>query len=147
MSLLSGKLTNESTGESFDLDEVNLIGVPVSDDEAYHNQAIAALCGKTIAEFGLKVAMDDLRMRFLDGFVGEGYGIPYDDAIDGLRMLARTEGIMLDPVYTCKAFYGLLSEVKAGRLGQDRPVVFLHTGGIYSNFANSELLIQSAVKV
>jgi 1-aminocyclopropane-1-carboxylate deaminase/D-cysteine desulfhydrase-like pyridoxal-dependent ACC family enzyme len=48
---------------------------------------------------------------------------------------ARTEGILLDPVYTGKAFGGMLDLIENGRLGSNEPVIFLHTGGLPALFA------------
>jgi 1-aminocyclopropane-1-carboxylate deaminase/D-cysteine desulfhydrase-like pyridoxal-dependent ACC family enzyme len=66
-------------------------------------------------------------------YVGEAYGRPSEAGNAALQRLARTEGILLDPVYTAKAFAGLLGE--AARFGRDEPVVFLHTGGLPALFA------------
>ena len=49
--------------------------------------------------------------------------------------LARVEGVVLDPVYTGKAFRGLLGEARAGRLQRDGATVFVHTGGVFGWFA------------
>jgi len=117
------------------LDGVEFWGVPVSDDVAYHTAEIGKLCRAAIAEFDLPVQFDDSLMKFVPGYVGEGYAIPYPEAIEAVRLLARSEAIVLDPVYTAKAFCGLLDAVRARRWGFERPVVFLHTGGLFSNFA------------
>ena len=54
--------------------------------------------------------------------------------------MARRDGLLLDPVYTGKAFYGMIQEARKGRFGRER-VLFVHTGGIFSLFAyRSELL-------
>jgi D-cysteine desulfhydrase len=63
-------------------------------------------------------------------WVGPGYGIPTDAVRDALRLAARLEGLILDPVYTGKAMAGLLDACRSGRLPADRPVVFVHTGGL-----------------
>ncbi len=65
---------------------------------------------------------------------GPAYGVPSAAGMDALRMAARVEGLVLDPVYTSKGFAGLLAEV--GRsVDPQRPVVFLHTGGLPALFA------------
>ncbi len=64
-----------------------------------------------------------------DAQVGEGYGIPTAASREALELTARTTGVILDPVYTSKAMAGLLDHVRAGRIGRDDRVVFLHTGG------------------
>ena len=66
-------------------------------------------------------------------WVGEAYGRPSEAGNAALERLALAEGILLDPVYTAKAFAGLLGE--AERFGRDAPVVFLHTGGLPALFA------------
>ncbi len=122
--------------------DVQLWGVPVSDDVDYHMREIGGLCRRTVNQFELPIDFADTSMRFIDGYVGEGYAIPYAAAIQAIRLLAKTEGIMLDPVYTAKAFCSILDGVKDGRLGQDRPVVFIHTGGIFSDFAWPQNLLE-----
>jgi 1-aminocyclopropane-1-carboxylate deaminase/D-cysteine desulfhydrase-like pyridoxal-dependent ACC family enzyme len=58
---------------------------------------------------------------------GDGNGRPPAAADEAARLLARTEGILVDPIYTAKALAGLVARVRAGRL--DGPVVFWHAGG------------------
>lgn len=64
-----------------------------------------------------------------DTFTGAGYGVPSEAGEEALRLLARTEGIILDPVYTAKAFAGLLARVREGSLRSADQVLFWHTGG------------------
>jgi D-cysteine desulfhydrase len=123
------------------LDHWSVWAVPVNDDAAYHTRAIGKLCRAAIEEFDLPVVFDEDQVRFIDGYVGEGYAIPYQQAIDTIRLLAGVEGIILDPVYTAKAFSAVLDGVREGRLGKGRPVVFIHTGGVFSNFAWPEVLL------
>ncbi len=63
------------------------------------------------------------------GFIGEGYGLPTPAALDALRLVARTEALVLDPTYTAKAMAALVDDVRAGRIAASDTVVFLHTGG------------------
>lgn len=69
------------------------------------------------------------------GFIGEGYGIPSIEAADAIRLVGRTEGILLDPTYTGKAMAGLLESLRRARLGSYPRVVFVHTGGQPAFFA------------
>ncbi len=71
---------------------------------------------------------------FNQEYVGPGYGIPTKESIDALRLAARTDAIILDPVYTSKAMAGLIGMVKRGELKKDENVCFLHTGGIPALF-------------
>jgi len=71
-------------------------------------------------------------------YVGEAYGRPSEPGNTALERLARREGILLDPVYTAKAFAGLLGEAGRGRFGREEPIVFLHTGGLPALFADTD---------
>ena len=74
-----------------------------------------------------RVGREDL---FTDqGFIGEGYGIPTPLGLESIDLLARTEAILLDQVYTSKGFSALLAHVRAGEIPPSDTVVFLHTGG------------------
>lgn len=74
-------------------------------------------------------------------YVGERYAALTPPCRNAIRRLAQVEGILLDPVYTGKAFAGLLDLVEQGQLGKDEPIVFLHTGGLPALFAfDNELL-------
>jgi L-cysteate sulfo-lyase len=79
-----------------------------------------------------------------DRFVGEGYGVPTPEGVAAIRLLARLEGLLLDPVYTGKAMAGLIAMVREGRFAPDEDVVFLHTGGWPALFAYDEELGEEA---
>ena len=68
-------------------------------------------------------------------YVGEGYGLPTEGMVQAVRLLAETEGILLDPVYSGKAFAGLVDLVRQGRYTQGQTIVFVHTGGAVGLFA------------
>jgi D-cysteine desulfhydrase family pyridoxal phosphate-dependent enzyme len=67
--------------------------------------------------------------------IGTGYGAPTDDCLEALELAARTEGLILDPVYSGKALAGLIAAVHDGRIAPDDRVVFVHTGGTPALFA------------
>ena len=69
-----------------------------------------------------------------DSFVGSGYGIPTPESTAALELVARTEGIVLDPVYTAKAMAGLIARVRAGAWRPHDTVLFWHTGGVPGYF-------------
>ena len=70
-----------------------------------------------------------------DEYVGDRYGVPTPAGLDAIRLAARTEGILLDPVYSGKAMAGLIDMVRRGQFGADQTVVFWHTGGQPAVFA------------
>jgi L-cysteate sulfo-lyase len=72
--------------------------------------------------------------------VGEGYAIPTEAGLEAIRLLARNEGVLTDPVYTAKALAGLVRDARAGVYSKDDSVIFLHTGGVPSDFAFVEAL-------
>lgn len=63
------------------------------------------------------------------GFIGDGYGLPTPEALEGLVLVARTEALVLDPTYTAKAMAALIAHVRRGEVRPDETIVFLHTGG------------------
>ena len=73
-----------------------------------------------------EVTLDDFELD--DGFLGDGYGLLNKATEEAIRELAQLEGILVDPVYTGKAFAGMLHRARAGQL-KDCNVLFCHTGG------------------
>jgi 1-aminocyclopropane-1-carboxylate deaminase/D-cysteine desulfhydrase-like pyridoxal-dependent ACC family enzyme len=122
------------------LDTWRLWAVPVSDDVEHQRRVVTALCRGAVQRFGLPIEVDPRLMRFVDGYVGAGYAVPLRQANEVLRLLARVEGIVLDPVYTAKTFCAVVDGVREGRFGRERPVVFVHTGGVFSDFAWPEVV-------
>jgi len=76
----------------------------------------------------------------VDDYIGPGYGVADPEVYSLIAELAALEGLILDPVYTGKAFYGLISEMAEGRFGRDQDVVFVHTGGIFGLFPHYQEL-------
>lgn len=76
-----------------------------------------------------------------DRRVGQGYGIPTEAGIEAIQLLARTEGVFLDPVYSSKAFAGMIADIRAGKFASSDSVIFLHTGGSPALFAMRDDLI------
>ena len=79
-----------------------------------------------------------------DRFVGAGYGKASAEGMEALHLLARTEGIFLDPAYTAKAMAGMLADIRAGAFNTNDAIVFLHTGGGPSLFPWGEALLEPA---
>ncbi|MEM8561017.1 MAG: D-cysteine desulfhydrase family protein [Pseudomonadota bacterium] len=108
-------------------------GINVCDDEQYFLDKVAA----DALDWQRRFQIDTLPMmatRVIDGYVGRGYGIADQAVFDAISELAQLEGIVLDPVYTGKAFGGMLKEIAAGRFQGKRDIVFVHTGGIFGLF-------------
>jgi len=93
---------------------------------------------------GLSVKVTPDEFEINDAYVGEGYGIPTREGLDAIRLVAETEGIFLDPVYTGKGMAGLIDLIKKGRFKPTDTIIFMHTGGIPALFAYDEEIAQSA---
>jgi D-cysteine desulfhydrase family pyridoxal phosphate-dependent enzyme len=86
------------------------------------------------------VRLEPEELYYLDQYRGEGYARPTPETIEAIRIVAETEGIFLDPVYTGKAMAGLVTEIRKGTFKRGQTLVFLHTGGTPALFAyNQEL--------
>ena len=76
-----------------------------------------------------------------ESFVAPGYGIPSPAGQEALHLMARTEAILLDPVYTAKALAGLIADVRAGKYRPGAVLVFIHTGGVPAVFADPQAVL------
>uniref|UniRef100_A0A831X0K9 Pyridoxal-phosphate dependent enzyme n=1 Tax=Thermorudis peleae TaxID=1382356 RepID=A0A831X0K9_9BACT len=90
---------------------------------------------------GLDARLEPADISVYDEYVGERYGVPTPACLEAIRLVGRTEGLILDPVYTAKAFSALIDQVRRGTIGPDETVVFVHTGGIPITFAYSEEIL------
>jgi 1-aminocyclopropane-1-carboxylate deaminase/D-cysteine desulfhydrase-like pyridoxal-dependent ACC family enzyme len=121
-----------------------VLGVCPMDDthEAYlSRQQILELAQGAAGLLGYESALKLDDILTTEEYVGEGYGLPTDAAIEAIHTVASTEGTLLDPVYTGKAFSALLAHVRSGRLAQGENVIFVHTGGLPALFAYGDLLL------
>jgi 1-aminocyclopropane-1-carboxylate deaminase/D-cysteine desulfhydrase-like pyridoxal-dependent ACC family enzyme len=111
-----------------------VIGIAVAAPSAELAPVVAKLLGELAPLTGLEV--DPAAIVLEDDQIGAGYGIPTPAAAAATRLLARTEGILVDPIYTAKALAGLVARARDGRLGG--PVVFWHAGGTPGLFETLE---------
>jgi D-cysteine desulfhydrase len=111
-----------------------IYGVNIIFDEEYFINYNIRVFNETVEKYNLPFKADRDTFNILDGYVGPGYGISYPECMETIRMVAREEGLILDPVYTGKAFHAMLSEIKKGKFPKDRPILFIHTGGIFGIF-------------
>lgn len=109
--------------------KTKVIGVNVSRDRATQEAKVLELLHATAETVGLTGEILPSAVRCEDQYVGPGYALPTDEMIEAVQLLARTEGILLDPVYTGKAMAGLIGMVRQGQFTKEDHVLFLHTGG------------------
>jgi D-cysteine desulfhydrase len=117
---------------------IPVTGISVSRSQAQAEAIARALVTQAAALAGVPDRPAG-EVTVLDGYVGPGYTRPTPAMIEAVQLLARTEGILLDPTYTGKAMAGLVDQVRRGRFRAGENVVFLHTGGAPGLFARPEL--------
>lgn len=102
---------------------------------------IASRAREAARLLGVELDVSSKDVAIHDQYAGSGFGIPTAAGNEAIALVARTEGIFLDPVFTGKGMAALVDQIRHGRIGRDKTVVFLHTGGIPALFAyGSELL-------
>ena len=127
----------ELGARAFNVD-YRLHGIAVSAGEEEKRQRAARLANGAAELLELSVRVDAAELITDQRFIGEGYGIPSDECLEAIRLLARTEAILLDPCYTGKAMAGLIHDVRTGAIPAGETVVFLHTGGAPALFAQAD---------
>ncbi len=122
--------------------DLPVMGVSVRQPRERQMKAVHGLTQKTLEKLGAdgvplsKILVDD-------GYVGEGYGIPAASTMEAIRLLARQEGILLDPVYSAKGMAGLIGMIRQGFFKPSDDVLFLHTGGATALFAYQDQILES----
>ena len=119
--------------------DIPVLGIGVRAPKPKQEENVLKLARQTAALLGRPEAVTaELVVADCD-YVGEGYGLIDEAVIEALKLAARTDGIVLDPVYTGKAMKGLIALARAGRF-KDETVVFLHTGGAQGLFGYQDEL-------
>jgi len=116
------------------------VGINVCDDKPYFVNAIGEIIEAAIKKWLLPVELDRDEIEIIDGYVGVGYAKSRPEELETIRDVARAEGLILDPVYTGKAFHGLVQELARDPNALGRRVCFIHTGGIYGLFPKAKEL-------
>jgi len=123
--------------------DYKVIGIAVLYKEAKDAVRATLEQANATAEYlGLDTRLEADDVEIYDEYLGQGYGIPTEECIDAIRLVAKTEGIVLDPVYTGKAMAGLADLIKRGRFTSKDTVVFIHTGGVPATFAYAKEIIR-----
>lgn len=108
---------------------IPIIGVSVRAAKEAQENMIFDLAQRTATHVGFNGEIPREAVNVLDDYVGAGYSIPTSEMVEAVQLLARTEGILLDPVYTGKAMSGLIGLIRKGYFKKDDNVLFIHTGG------------------
>ena len=112
--------------------EAELIGVTVSRKRDEQKPKVVALQQAIARELEVEAKAD---IVLWDEYFAPGYGTPNEEGVEAIKLLARLEGILLDPVYTGKAMAGLIDGINQNRFKDQGPILFIHTGGAPALFA------------
>lgn len=114
---------------------IRVAGVNVCDDRAYFLDVIQRICGEAEERWQLGANVTEADIDMVDGHVGLGYAKSRPEELATIRAVCQSDGVVLDPVYTGKAFHGVVTELarSPGRFGST--VAFVHTGGMFGLFA------------
>ena len=118
--------------------DTEVLAFNVCDDADYFVTQITNDFNRWQARYQQPLDLGKLPIQVIDGYVGPGYGRATDEVYATIRNIATMEGIILDPVYTAKAFHAMLQEITAGRFAGMSDIVFIHTGGIFGLFPQAE---------
>lgn len=121
---------------------IPVIGINVSTGKEAQEEKIFTLANKTCAHLGLG-KIPRRMVTCYDDYVGPGYSLPTAGMIEAVHLLAKTEGILLDPVYTGKAMAGLIDLIRKRTFKKEDTVLFIHTGGAPGLFACTSIIMSS----
>ena len=116
-----------------------IYGINVCDDEKYFRNRIHEILIESNKYLETNIEFDKSEINIIDGYVGRGYALSAPVELNFISDFAKLEGIILDPVYTGKAMYGLTGEIKKGRFKDFKNILFIHTGGLFGLFPQKDL--------
>ncbi|MGE5653997.1 MAG: pyridoxal-phosphate dependent enzyme, partial [Bacillota bacterium] len=119
---------------------IPVLGMNVSRKKEVQEELVYNLVKRTAEHVGCPVPPRESVVCF-DEYVGAGYSRPTPGMVEAVKLLARTEGILLDPVYTGKEMAGLVDLVRRGFFKKDDKVLFLHTGGSPALYAYTDTVL------
>ena len=108
---------------------IPVTGIGVNRKKPVQEAAVLKLANETLERIGTSARVDAKDVVAFDDYVGPGYSLPTPAMVDAVKLLAQTESILLDPVYSGKAMSGLIDLARKGYFPKGSNVLFLHTGG------------------
>ena len=118
-----------------------VIGINVSRQKAEQEELVYDLVRQTATHVGVVSEIPRDAILCFGDYVGPGYSRPTDKMAEAVRMLARLEGILMDPVYTGKAMAGLIDLVRRGYFDKQENILFIHTGGSPALYVYMEAIL------
>ncbi len=117
----------------------DVYGICVGGDAGYFKARIPEILFESMEYMDVNIPVSPENINIIDGYVGRGYALSRPEELRFIHGLAELEGIILDPVYTGKAMYGLTEEIKKGRFNNYKNILFIHTGGLFGLFPQGNL--------
>lgn len=127
--------------------DIPIIGVGVSRDPAQQEPLVLKEAQAVADLLGLQIQIPREAVRSVGGFWQPKYSVPNARMVEAIQMLARTEGIPLDPVYTGKIMAGLVGLARKGELAPGERVLFIHTGGLPSLHAYEGVVLGEGASI
>jgi 1-aminocyclopropane-1-carboxylate deaminase/D-cysteine desulfhydrase-like pyridoxal-dependent ACC family enzyme len=121
---------------------VKIVGISISSRKTSVQSTVADIANKTAKALELDMSFNADDVIVFDDYIGEGYGKLDASHAQAIALMARKEGILLDPVYTGKAMAGTLDLIEKDYFDKGAGVVFLHTGGTPALFVYREELME-----
>ena len=121
----------------------SVLAFNVCDDAAWFDRKVRRDVTNWNERYEMDFDVDNLPVNTVEGYMGPGYGVAGPEVYRTIAKTAGLEGVFLDPVYTGKAFHGMLSELRKGESGclaGVETVVFIHTGGLFGVFPHQRQL-------
>ena len=118
---------------------ISIVGISVKHKANKQVKIVRDLAIRVANHIESKNSITEEKVIVFDKYVGDGYSIPTESMIHALQLLLKTEGILLDPVYTGKAFAGFLDLIYKGYFKKKDIVIFIHTGGSPAIYAYTNL--------
>lgn len=131
--LLAGLLGNNAN--------IPLTGIGVNRKKAIQTDAVLTLTNKVLDKLGSKVKATEADVNVFDDYVGPGYSLPTAGMVEAVQLLARYEGILLDPVYTGKTMAGMIDLIRKGHFKKGERILFVHTGGSPALYAYTDVTL------
>lgn len=113
---------------------IDVLGICVRKPKEPQEEAVHKMASAVADKLDIKGGIDKSRVMANGDYVGKGYGYPTDGTIEAINLLAKHEGILLDPVYSGKAMAGLIDLVRKNTFKKSDNIVFVHTGGSMALF-------------
>ncbi len=126
--------------------ESRIIGICASENSTYFREKITRIIQEFDNKYHRHTRILPENIMILDDYVGEGYGLADKSLLRFISEFARLEAVLLDPVYTGKALFGLVSEIRKGHFEMNSRILFIHTGGLFGLFPYAAQLLKDTTE-